>query len=421
MADNKSNIIKESEIKYSSLSFTDPVGRVFFARDRVFRAINPSVEDEVREFLYSDCYRILLERGWLVNTWVTNDVQMSAYPLVLEHEKVHCVRWQLLTMQQLIDAAKLHIQIAETCAKFGYYLFDSGFNNVGIKDGKLCLIDFGSIRKGRDVPRETYAFSVIYIALWLMNRGHYALARSLEPIQYTFDVTGSCLLQDAYIFQSAILPLVKYYRCYLKVKKITLPAVQIRTRFGLRMAHAINSSVRLITRQKYAKSNLLKIRPVYRALNIKAIERFEHKCNAKTYKSTFLSDVKKYIAERRLDNTLVYGEYSFESLMIFKSICKCILYVASPDVEYTDSAYRYFSEHKSDILVLNYTPATNQHFEFLQELHVDTFVVEPSYLLWPWKVDRVDSNYMERIAKFANNVITRNTFDEDGEIVNIEL
>ena len=51
MADNKSNIIKESEIKYSSLSFTDPVGRVFFARDRVFRAINPSVEDEVQEFL----------------------------------------------------------------------------------------------------------------------------------------------------------------------------------------------------------------------------------------------------------------------------------------------------------------------------------------------------------------------------------
>lgn len=421
MADNKSNIIKGSEIKYSSLSFTDPVGRVFFARDRIFRAINPSMENEVREFLSSGCYRFLLERGWLVKTWVTSDVQMSAYPLVLEHEKVHCVRWQLLTMQQLVDAAKLHIQIAETCAKFGYYLFDSGFNNVGIKDGKLCLIDFGSIRKGRDVQRETYAFSVIYIALWMMNKGYYAMARSLEPIQYTLDVTGSCLLQDAYIFQSAVLPLVKYYRCYLKVKKITLPAIQIRTRFGLQMAHAINSSVRLIARQKYTKSNLLKIRPIYSALHLKVIERFEHNSQAKTYESTFLSDVQKFIAAGHLNNALVYGEYSFESLMELKSICKGTLCIASPDVEYADSAYRYFSEHKSDILVLNYTPATNQHFEFLQELHVDTFVVEPSYLLWPWKADRVDSNYMERIAKFANNVITRNTFDKDGEIVNIEL
>ena len=63
--ENKINI---SEIQFAASSQYDVVGRVFFARNRVFRAITYEAADSIKEFLDSSLFKELRKRHWIVDS-----------------------------------------------------------------------------------------------------------------------------------------------------------------------------------------------------------------------------------------------------------------------------------------------------------------------------------------------------------------
>ena len=407
--DNILDKIHQDEIKYSSLSFIDPVGRVFFARGRVFRAINSNLQNEILEFLNSECYRELRKNDLIVETYVTHDVELDNYSVVLEHEKIRAVRWQLLTYQQLVESYQLHIDVACVCHKYGYYLFDSGFNNIGIKDGKLLLLDFGSIRKGIDYKRETYALSFLYMTLSLMCQGYYTLARAIEPIQYTQDVPGSKILQNSEWYKQSVYPLCECYSILVRKGSHDILKFKVKNLIVFDALAKLNKAYSKIRQNE--DSVLFQIQPIYKEITNLSIDDIPiRKKKVFAYdESKWLADIPRFIQQNikpMCKCIMLYGVYDFEHIRLIREHVDGELIVAAPDVYYTDELYAFAQMHRLNILVLNYSPYTNQYLEELKNLSVDVFIADRSVLNMIWHIDSLESNYVKRISSFSRHLIT---------------
>ena len=169
-----SNKIDISEIKIASCSQYDVVGRVFFAKGRVFRAISKEGADEMRDFLASPLFEELSQRHWIPKTWVTQDVTLPGYAFCLEHERMFDSQAKEWSFEMMKEAALFTLRIDALCKQYGYIIKDALFDNICFNKGKPCWIDIGSFRKiehgGQPMFQFYYVWN-IFLYLSMFSQG----------------------------------------------------------------------------------------------------------------------------------------------------------------------------------------------------------------------------------------------------------
>ncbi len=137
--------IQQSQIKYSPNSLCDQVGRVFFWNGRVFREINKTAEQEVRDLLSSELFEILTAKHYIPETKIADCKIEGKDTLILEHERIQPSSPSDWSFSMLKDAAIFLLKLNSLLKKHGYNLWDGHLANVCFYHNHPMLVDFGSI------------------------------------------------------------------------------------------------------------------------------------------------------------------------------------------------------------------------------------------------------------------------------------
>jgi SAM-dependent methyltransferase len=126
-------------------SYIDPNGRVFLRDNKIYRGIYPSASGFVREILDNGYVDNLVDKGLLVQTWLTEE-SLPNYDLILEHRRIaaptYCVEWPFLLMKK----AALHtLRLFEELLQEDMYLQDAYPWNIFFEGTSPVFIDFTSI------------------------------------------------------------------------------------------------------------------------------------------------------------------------------------------------------------------------------------------------------------------------------------
>lgn len=139
--------IPSKEIRFSALSMVDDIGKVFFWKNRVFRAINYEAVETVKEIFSSGMIEELVENKLFPKSWIT-DYIIDGYRLVVEHEKIHPVTYPYeWSFSMLKDAAITVLQINLIARKYGYQTKDCHGFNVLFDGPYPKYVDLGSFIK----------------------------------------------------------------------------------------------------------------------------------------------------------------------------------------------------------------------------------------------------------------------------------
>ncbi len=150
-------VIKRSEVKYSSGSMCDRMGRVFFWKGRVFREINKNYEDRIRAFLSSELFASLTAEHFIPRTWIADCVFDNSQEtdmclrynngggMLIEHERVQPSAPSDWSFSMLKDAALFLLNLNSFLKSYGYNLWDGHLWNVCFHNNRPMLIDFGSL------------------------------------------------------------------------------------------------------------------------------------------------------------------------------------------------------------------------------------------------------------------------------------
>ena len=138
--------LRETDVSFELGSAADPVGRIFYWDDRVFRQVrDPAAWERCVGLLRQPEAQGLFDRG-LIETWIPPDVRLEGSAGVLEHKKIGFVstapEW---TSDMLWDAARMYADLAIALAKLGFGLKDGHVWNVLFDFCAPKMIDFGSI------------------------------------------------------------------------------------------------------------------------------------------------------------------------------------------------------------------------------------------------------------------------------------
>jgi len=149
-------------IQLEPLSKHDPHGVVFYANDKIYRAINEKYSQIYRDLFRHPDIDHLFEKG-LIETSLT-DYKMSGYDLILEHRKVqftnYCVEW---SHQMIRDAAGMLINLELELLSMGYSLKDHHPWNIFFQFSKPKFIDVASIEPKGSQPNHAKIFSNILL------------------------------------------------------------------------------------------------------------------------------------------------------------------------------------------------------------------------------------------------------------------
>ncbi len=138
--------IPENEIKFKMLT-RDDVGRVFWWKGRIFRAINKDKEKQTRELLNNGLIDELVKKNMIPKTWETN-FKLNDYDLILEHEKIKRVIYPYeWSFEMLKDAAILVLKLNQISEKYGFETKDSHGYNILFDNTTPKFVDFGSFVK----------------------------------------------------------------------------------------------------------------------------------------------------------------------------------------------------------------------------------------------------------------------------------
>ena len=351
------NKIDISEIKIASCSQYDVVGRVFFAKGRVFRAISNEAAEEMRDFLSSPLFTELSQRHWIPQTWITQDVNLPGYAFCMEHEKMvdsHAKEWSFEMMK---EAAIFTLRLDALCKKYGYIIKDALFDNVCFHKGKPCWIDIGSFRKiehgGQPMFQFYYVWN-IYLYLSMFSQGADMVARSL---------LNGWLLEKPFILPDknpeyirVIKPFVKKaiwgYDYYIRVRlphfklpNWMMPLIWLTD--GIR--YVINILVRGILR-KDNDWDFIKKQPIYKHLTEKDIQKlhasyekmsmvypFEDAAILKACKKLVVDDTK----------VLLFGNFNPNEIEENLKDTECT--VISSDSQYVDYSFKQIAERELNI------------------------------------------------------------------------
>ncbi|WP_162531679.1 hypothetical protein [Methylomicrobium alcaliphilum] len=193
-------------MSYVSSSCIDPIGRVFFYKERLFRTICcPSSAALYQKFILEDVFQDAKSIG-LVNTWIPEDIEFNNANILLEHEVLNFASHAAeLTAESLWKAANMIVNLNNLLLSFFLQLKDCHPWNVMMKYGQPIYIDFGSIVAYKEFNLLWYEeFKKFYlIPLWLYKNygekasneyrkehctgfGHYFMTKVFPTDQFDF-------------------------------------------------------------------------------------------------------------------------------------------------------------------------------------------------------------------------------------------
>ena len=176
-------LISLNDINYVTESVADPVGRVFFYNDRLYRIINKNEEDNVLNLLNSELWHKLSNLGYVPETKIADDIQMEDGSLVLEHERLVDTKPNEWCFSMYKDAAAFILKLNRLCNESGYELKDGHPNNILFRNGYPVFVDFGSFRKCETIPVQWRAYLefiyTFYLPLLMWQKGDYFMLRMI--------------------------------------------------------------------------------------------------------------------------------------------------------------------------------------------------------------------------------------------------
>lgn len=181
-----------NELVFEKASFTDPVGKVFYWNNQVFRAIKKS-DSKCLDLLHRDDINQFFESG-LIRTKETN-FQVAGFEKVLWHERINFVSYPVEWCSLMLrDAGMSVLNLQEMLLNNGYMLKDGHPWNVLFEKGKPVFVDFGSISKidNRSIEWFIKEFRMRFVfPLYLRSAEQHLLARYLlmDPTHFLEETT----------------------------------------------------------------------------------------------------------------------------------------------------------------------------------------------------------------------------------------
>jgi len=143
-------------------SFRDPASTVFYLDGRVLRGLSDDGAAEYRALAATRFFKRALEAGEIVATTplapgsLPGQASRSAWPLILEHERVPLVSYPYeWTFSMLKAAALLHLDLLERALAEGLTTKDGYAYNLQFLGARPVFIDVGSFERVR--PGEPWA------------------------------------------------------------------------------------------------------------------------------------------------------------------------------------------------------------------------------------------------------------------------
>jgi hypothetical protein len=127
----------------------DDVGKVFFWKNRVFRAINKHKVQEIKTLLSSGLIAELVQRKLFPKTTIAGEIDLDGFDFILEHEKIEYIsrpfEW---SYHMLRDICLAYLDVYQICEKYGYTLKDGHLLNLTFFHNHAIFFDLGSIVRG---------------------------------------------------------------------------------------------------------------------------------------------------------------------------------------------------------------------------------------------------------------------------------
>jgi hypothetical protein len=173
--------IPPDEVRWEAASLVDPVGRLFWWRGDIYRAIRPEHAAFYRKLFETERLRALCARH-LTRTVLTS-LSLEGFGLVLQHERVpfvsYCMEW---SPEMLRDAALLVCDLGADLLDNGLALKDAHGWNVLFDGPRPVFVDWGSLAPddgSHPWPHQEYQGRFL-APLYLMAAGRSGLARTLS-------------------------------------------------------------------------------------------------------------------------------------------------------------------------------------------------------------------------------------------------
>lgn len=412
-------MVNYKNIRWSENS-NDPNCRVFFVGNRVFRAFEEARRQETEDFLHSDLFALLQERGMLVKTWISEDIQIDNYPLIVEHERVSCIPAKMMPDTCLAGIARFHFEIDTLCRQYGYALRDVGFDNVTIRNGQYCFVDFGSFRKisNADIyAGDTLIDMVLPIVLYYRNNGYDFIASQMLDY-FTWELNKS---KPSYttgfedMIRPFLRPLIGGYR--IKLARYHSISLTIHSVLMLKLIIIINRIANCMLR-KPEWWRLIKVQNIYSPKKIKRwfdklptpLRKVEQKQNiAKNdYAACIIEALTKQVPLSK--RVLLWGNYEYEDIMTLRNAYTGEIVVMSNDRTYADMLYKKVFDAKSDVVVLLSNVMISRELHALNYLKSDLLILTESVIVQTTL--ETHAIWAEKVASVATYMLVENQSEE---------
>ena len=177
----------DNEMEFISLG-TDPVGKVFKYKSKIYRQISSEYKNFILEFLHSELYSVLLQKEFILPARVATNLPFNKDSLILEHPKIPCLvqpyEW---TFHMLQDACITLLKIFLICQDYGYTLKDGHPWNISFYYTHPLFLDFGSFRKKTETDPESFQkefISSFYFPLKMWSKGEFYFAHRMLSDDY---------------------------------------------------------------------------------------------------------------------------------------------------------------------------------------------------------------------------------------------
>jgi hypothetical protein len=176
------NTFEGRSLEFHDLSWTDPVGRLFWRDGNLFRGIRAQSAAFYRELLLGGAIQELIERKLLVDTWIAN-FSTGEFPLVVQHRVLPVISFPSeWCAGQLKAAALTIIDLEKALRTHNATLIDINPWNVLFDGARPIFVDFGSIAplSHKSEWKARHEFRQFYLnPLLLFGRGLPRVARRL--------------------------------------------------------------------------------------------------------------------------------------------------------------------------------------------------------------------------------------------------
>lgn len=406
-------MINSNPIVWSS-GFSDPIGRVFFIGNRIFRAINDECINEVMEFLSSELYKELRERGWIVDTKVANDVSINGYSLILEHERILFLPEIWLPFNQLKDSLKFQLKLNGFCNKYGYGLRDIGYGNVVYYKGEFCLCDLGSIRKKEYIDVSLfrdYCLPLAYLPLALYGKGDNDWLAEEMILNYDIWQGCKCVPSSEIKLEEWMKPYISSITTYeIRIKG---RSIQVRTALCLLLVRILNTILKRLHVSK-------RIRCTKRTIEDKVpdqIDKLHLKYTSESYlpidDSFSPSVVLKMIDKAKIDckKIILWGNYKWDDIAIIRNNYKGEMMVMTHDRIYVNTLYDRITNYKADIIVACTNAMRAKENQYLHSLKADLLVVSNG--VWEYTYTLGKTKWAENASKIVSYLLIPSMKEED--------